>query len=123
MVRLRHIWFRSDEYNKSFYARTLMVLRVPKKLQSDQGLKSLFESLRVPYPTTAVHIGRRVGQLPELIEYHNQAVRDLEEVLVRYLKDGQVAKKRPTIRHGGFMGIGGKRVDAVDFYTSVASFS
>ena len=100
-----------------------MVLHVPKKLQSDQGLKSLFESLRVPYPTTAVHIGRRVGQLPELIEYHNQAVRDLEEVLVRYLKGGQVAKKRPMIRQGGVMGLGGKKVDAIDFYTCVESCS
>ncbi|KAF8342679.1 uncharacterized protein EI90DRAFT_2964439 [Cantharellus anzutake] len=118
IIRLRHQWFRSDEYKKSFYARTLMVLKVPKKLQSDAGLQSLFDSLRVPYPTTAVHIGRRVGQLPELVELHNQAVKDLEQVLVTYLKDGTVGKKRPTITDGGFLGIGGKKVDAINFYTN-----
>lgn len=119
MVRLRHRWFRSDEYTKSFYARTLMVMHVPRKLQSDQGLQSLFDSLKVPYPTTAVHIGRRVGQLPDLMEYHNQAVRDLEQVLVRYLKGGKVGAKRPTITLGGFLGVGGKTVDAIDYYTCV----
>src|SRR5258708_962396 len=117
MVCLRHQWFRSDEYKKSFYSRTLMVLKVPRKLQSDQGLQSLFDSLKIPYPATAVHIGRKVGQLPDLIEYHNQAVRDLEQALVTYLKDGEVGKKRPMIRIGGVMGIGGRKVDAIDFYT------
>lgn len=93
-----------------------MVLKVPRKLQSDQGLQSLFDSLRIPYPATAVHIGRKVGQLPDLVEYHNQAVRDLEQVLVTYLKDGEVGKKRPVITQGGFWGMGGKKVDAIDFY-------
>lgn len=96
-----------------------MVQHVPKKLQTDEGLQSLFETLRVPYPTTAVHIGRRVGNLPELIEYHNQAVCELESFLVMYLKDGQIGKNRPTIRKGGFMGIGGKKLDAIDYWTYV----
>ncbi len=61
MVRLRHTWFRSPEYLQSFYARTLQVRRVPKKLQSDEGLTAIFESVKVPYPTTSVHIGRKVG--------------------------------------------------------------
>jgi hypothetical protein len=94
-----------------------MIQHVPKKLQSDAGLQSLFENLRVPYPTTSVHIGRRVGNLPELIEYHNQAVCDLEAYLVMYLKGGKLGKKRPTIRKGGFLGIGGKKYDAIDYYS------
>ena len=71
------------------------------------------------YPTTSVAIGRRVGQLPELIEYHNEAVRELERVLVRYLHGGKIAKNRPTITIGGFLGIGGTKKDAIDFYTYV----
>lgn len=118
MVRLRHTWFRSPEYAQSFYARTLTVLHVPRKFQSDEGIRAVFESVQVPYPTTAVHIGRRVGKLPELIEYHNTTVRELEQVLVRYLKGGKIAKDRPTIRIGGFMGMGGNRMDAIDFYTA-----
>lgn len=119
MVKLRHAWFRSPEYLQSFYARTLQVRHVSKKDQSDDGLKSIFESVRVPYPTTSVHIGRKVGKLPELIEYHNQTVREFEEILVKYLKDGKIKPNRPTIRIGGTCGCGGKRMDAIDFYTLV----
>ncbi|KAI0369019.1 DUF221-domain-containing protein [Pilatotrama ljubarskyi] len=117
VVRLRRDWFRSPEYVQSFYARTLMVTEVPKKLQSDEGLRAIFESVQVPYPTTSVHIGRKVGRLPDLIEYHNDAVRELEAVLVKYLKGGKIGKKRPTITIGGFMGCGGEKKDAIDYYT------
>lgn len=117
IIDLRYTWFRSDEYNKSFYARTVMVLGVPKKIQSDDGLKGLFAGLQVPYPATSVHIGRRVGDLPELIEYHNDTVRSFEQVLVQYLKGGKIGKRRPTIRIGGFLGFGGEKKDAIEFYT------
>ncbi|KAI0302360.1 DUF221-domain-containing protein [Multifurca ochricompacta] len=117
MVRLRAEFFRSPEYTQSFYARTLTVMRVPKKLQSDEGIRAIFDSVQVPYPTTSVHIGRRVGNLPHLIEVHNNTVREFEQVLVRYLKGGKVGRKRPTIRLGGFLGLGGKKRDAIDYYT------
>jgi len=119
MIRLRIQFFRSPEYHQSFYARTLTVRRVPKKLQSDQGIKTIFDSVQVPYPTTAVHVGRRVGNLPHLIETHNNTVRQFEQVLVRYLKGGKIGKKRPTIRLGGFLGMGGQVRDAIDYYTCV----
>ncbi|KAF8806572.1 DUF221-domain-containing protein [Phlegmacium glaucopus] len=118
MVKLRHEWFRSPEYLQSFYARTLQVRHVSKREQSDEGLKSIFQSVRVPYPTTSVHIGRKVGKLPELIEYHNQTVREFEEVLVKYLKGGKIKPNRPTIRIGGTCGCGGTRKDAIEFYTA-----
>ena len=117
MVQLRLTWFRSPEYMQSFYARTLMIQKVPKKCQSDEGIRSILESVQVPYPATSVHIGRRVGRLPELIEFHNDAVRELEKYLVRYLKGGKIGSKRPTITKGGFCGIGGKKYDAIDFFT------
>ncbi|KAF8891786.1 hypothetical protein BD779DRAFT_1670745 [Infundibulicybe gibba] len=118
MIRLRRAWFRSPEYLESFYARTLTVLHVPKKLKSDEGLKVIFDSVKVPYPTTSVHIGRKVGRLPELIEYHNTTVRELETVLVKFLKGGKVGNKRPTIRVGGTCGCGGTKKDAIEFYTT-----
>lgn len=118
MVRLRHTWFRSPEYLESFYARTLQILHVPKKNQSDEGIKALFGTVKVPYPTTSVHIGRKVGKLPDLIEYHNTTVRELEAVLVRYLKGGKLSRKRPTIRIGSTCGCGGTRKDAIEFYTA-----
>jgi calcium permeable stress-gated cation channel len=122
MVRLRLAWFRSPEYQQSFYARTLQIRGVPKNCQSDQGIRQVFESTRVPYPTTNVHIGRKVGKLPELIEYHNDTVREFERVLVRYLKGGRLGRKRPTIRVGGTCGCGGMKKDAIDFYTCVPRF-
>ena len=50
-----------------------------------------------------------MGTLPELIEYHNNAVRELEGVLTRYLKGGRIGKSRPFITIGGFWGIGGEK--------------
>jgi calcium permeable stress-gated cation channel len=117
VIRLRAEWFRSPEYLKSFYARTLMITNVPRKLQSDEGLRAIFESTQAPYPTTAVNIGRHVGRLSDLIEFHNEAVRELEKVLVKYLKGGKIAKTRPTVRVGGFMCFGGEKKDAIDLYT------
>ncbi|KAJ3936997.1 MAG: hypothetical protein NXY57DRAFT_35556 [Lentinula lateritia] len=117
MVELRRQWYRSPEYVQSFYARTLQVTQVPKKYQSDEGIRAIFETYKVPYPTTSVHIGRKVGRLPELIDYHNTTVRELETYLVKYLKNGTIGKKRPTIRIGGSCGCGGQRKDAIDFYT------
>jgi len=118
MARLRHQWFRSPEYLQSFYARTLTVMHVPKNHQSDEGISSIFDSVKVPYPTTSVHIGRKVGKLPELIEYHNTTVREFEQILVKYLKGGKLGRKRPTVRLGGTCGCGGVKKDAIEYYTA-----
>jgi calcium permeable stress-gated cation channel len=83
VLQLRYDWFRSPEYIQAFYARTLLIRRVPKKYHTDEGLREVFEGLQIPYPTTSVHIGRKVGKLPELIEYHNAIVREFEQVLIR----------------------------------------
>lgn len=122
MIRLRHAWFRSPEYLQSFYARTLQVRHVPKKAQTDEKLKGIFDNLGMPYPTTSVHIGRKVGRLPELIEYHNDTVREFEQILVRYMKNGKLRAKRPAIRIGGWMCCGGRKFDAIDHYTYASLF-
>lgn len=43
-----------------------------------------------------------------MVEEHNDAVRALEETLVKYLKGGKMASKRPMIKKGGAMGCGGE---------------
>ena len=45
-----------------------------------------------------------------MVDDHNQAVGDLEEYLVKYLKGGHVAKSRPTLKKGGFLGLGGQKM-------------
>lgn len=119
VLRLRWQWFRSPEYQNSIYSRSIMLTHVGAKHMSDEGLQKLFSQLHIPYPTTAVQIGRRVGMLAFLIERHNQTVRDLEQILVTYFKGGKLSPKRPTVRIGAkFLGLGGRRVDAIDFYTA-----
>jgi hypothetical protein len=116
MVELRNQWFKSPEYMRSFYARTLSIINVPKKLQQDDGLNEILGK-SLPYPITSVHMARTVGDLPQLIEYHNQTVRDFEAVLVKYLKGGVHNKSRPVVTFGGFCGIGAVHKDAIDYYT------
>ncbi|KAJ7106052.1 hypothetical protein C8R43DRAFT_1243881 [Mycena crocata] len=116
MVKLRNEWFKSPEYIESFYARTLSITNVPNNLQHDTGLIEVVGKSS-PYPITSVHMARRVGDLPQLIEYHNQTVRDFEAVLVRYLKGGVHNKSRPVIVFGGICGVGGVRKDAIEYYT------
>lgn len=94
------------------------ITQVDKRSQTDSGLQNLLQSLQIPYPTTAVQIGRRVGTLPELINRHNDAVRALEGVLTTYFKNpDNLPTKRPSMRIGGWMGMGGKKVDAIDYLT------
>lgn len=70
----------------------------------------------MPYPTTSVSIGRKVGLLPELVETHNRAVRELEAALVKYLKGGKIGHHRPTVSIGGFLGLGSSKTDAISYY-------
>lgn len=95
-----------------------MITGVNRKERSDPALAGLLSSIGMPYPTTDVHISRVVGQLPLLIEEHDETVRKLEKVLAKWLKGAsKVPEKRPTMRLGGFMGLGGRTVDAVDYLT------
>ncbi|KAG8911760.1 hypothetical protein FRC01_005537 [Tulasnella sp. 417] len=118
LLRLRRRWFRSEEYNNTLYARTLMITRIPRQFQNDAALNHLLQLMQIPYPMTTVHIGRSFGRLPELIDYHNETVRSLETVLVRHMKGGKVAEKRPTVTIGGFFGSGGQQKDAIEYYTA-----
>lgn len=95
-----------------------MITRVAAKFRSDPGLQTLVDQTRVPYPTTSVHIGRRVGALPQLVELHNHTVRQLEQVLTTYLRKGEKGlDKRPTMKVGSTLGFGGRKVDAIDYLT------
>ena len=44
-----------------------------------------------------------------MVEDHNEAVADLEKHLVKYLKGGRIGAKRPTLKKGGFWGMGGEK--------------
>lgn len=127
VVMLRHHWFRSPAYTTKVYARTLMVTQVPKTYRSDEGLVHLMGQLKVDgikirEEIDCATIGRRLGDFPTLVHDHNEAVRDLERVLTKYLKHDKMAAKRPVVRKGGFLGIGGEKHDAIDYYAKQIKF-
>ncbi|KAL7420784.1 hypothetical protein Q5752_004736 [Cryptotrichosporon argae] len=120
MVALRHRWFRSPAYQTKIYSRTLMVTRVRKDFRSDDGLVRLMgllkvDGIKIGPEIDCTTIGRRLGDFPKLVDDHNEAVEELEKNLVKYLKNDQVASKRPTLRKGGFLGMGGEKKDAIDY--------
>jgi hypothetical protein len=123
VLELRMQWFHSSEYLNSFYARSLCITQVRPRDRSDQGILDILTSINLNYPATGVHIGRDIGDLSELIEYHNRTVCQLERVLVKYLRRGKLGQRRPTIRVGGWCCFGGQKKDAISFYTCVSHLS
>jgi hypothetical protein len=122
MVLLRQSWFRSKGYQSKIYSRTLMITWVPKDYRTDEGLVHLMGKLKVDGIKIGQHIdctsiGRKLEDFPDMVEEHNNAVRALEETLVKYLKGGQMASKRPTVKEGGWACFGGKRLDAIDHHS------
>lgn len=118
MLRLRWDWFRSPEYQNSLHARTLLITHVGPSLRSDKALADVLERFQMPYPTTDVFIGRDMGLLPDLIDRHKHMVRQLERALVWYIRSPtSVRSRRPTTRIGAVLGIGGRKVDSIDYYS------
>lgn len=130
MVQLRWRWFRSPAYQTKIYSRTLMITQVPQEYRSDEGLVALMGMLNVDGikigkvfgvclmvgpEIDCTSIGRRLEEFPEMVDKHNEAVAELEKYLVKYLKGGVTAAKRPTLKKGGFLGMGGQKHDAIDY--------
>ncbi|PPQ63045.1 hypothetical protein CVT24_005991 [Panaeolus cyanescens] len=113
MYRLRYDWFRSQEYQQSFYARTLHITNIPPRRRSDEGLYKIMSSLHLRHPVNSVHIARHAGCLPKLVAKHNEAVEGLEKLLLKFESKGG---ERPTIRVGGFLGIGAQKEDAIAYH-------
>ncbi|ORZ09882.1 hypothetical protein BCR42DRAFT_116808 [Absidia repens] len=130
-VRFRQHYFASPEYQRSTHARTLIIFNVPSSLQSDKALGNWVQSMNLKYPVEQVSIGRRNNTLANYVQEHDDAVRKLEMLLSQHLNpddyDGRndsktateaTTKKRPQVRLGGFLGCcGGRKVDAIDYYT------
>ena len=115
MIALRRKFFYSVEYQGSMHSRTLIVIDVPKPSRSDQGLAELasrFKPDTIHY--AQAHIGRDMGELPELLEQHDNAVKRLEKYLAVYLKNpNKLPDKRPTCKPKGKQ----MKIDAIDYYT------
>ncbi|KAJ6018927.1 hypothetical protein N7522_000994 [Penicillium canescens] len=117
---LRRKYFQSSEYQRSLHARTLMITDIPPADRSDEGILRLTDQAN---PTAAIPraaIGRNVRDLPRIIKEHEEAVRELESVLAKYLKNpDRLPAKRPLTRPARSQRskyTGGK-VDAIDYLT------
>jgi hypothetical protein len=115
MIALRRKYFHSVEYQGSMHSRTLMVVDIPNKSRSDEGLAQLASRLKpedIHY--AQAHIGRDMGELPDLLEQHEKAVKKLEKYLAVYLRNpNKLPDKRPTCKPK----TKNHKVDAIDYNT------
>ncbi|KAG2229590.1 hypothetical protein INT48_001901 [Thamnidium elegans] len=122
-IDMRQYYFRLPSNEATM--KSLMLSHIPKDKQTDAGLKKWIESTRaIQYPIKDSMMGHHSSKLAELFESHETAVHQLETSLASYLSDGKKkAKKRPTVRiDGAFFGLfGGKKVDAIEYYTKQVS--
>ncbi len=109
MVLLRRKWFRSPAYQTKIYSRTLMVTHIERTTAptrssrahgsaqsrrhqigvSSADVFTYWFLTRAGSEIDCTSIGRRLEDFPAMVEDHNQAVKDLEQYLVKYLKNGQ----------------------------------
>ena len=123
VMLLRRKYFETEDYQTSLHSRTLMLFDIPREACSDEGIARLIDDA-VPNASFArTAVARNVKELPELIEDHDSAVRKLESVLAKYLKNPQqLPPNRPTCKpskkdraYGTYAA--GQKLDAIDYYT------
>ncbi|KAF2748057.1 DUF221-domain-containing protein [Sporormia fimetaria CBS 119925] len=122
VYRLRRKYMESAEYQNSLHARTLMVTDIPRNLRSDHGIVEITDTVRTTNEVPRASIGRNVKHIPDLIEQHEEAVIELEEVLAKYLKHPdrlpperplcKPSKKDPEYTSKE------EKVDAIDYLTA-----
>jgi hypothetical protein len=119
--QLRRAYFQSREYQMSLHARTLMVTDIPSNMRTDEGLMRLTDEVNPTGVLPKATVGRNVKVLPDLIKEHEEAVKKLESVLSKYLKNpDKLPAQRPTIRpprryHGAKVE---GHVDAIEYLTN-----
>ncbi|KAM0555815.1 hypothetical protein ACHAPJ_006212 [Fusarium lateritium] len=123
VLQLRRKYFESEDYQKSLHSRTLMVFDIPKKGCSDEGIARIIDQIAPNSSFARTAVARNVKELPDLIGQHDHAVRKLEKVLAKYLKDpNNVPAARPMCKpskkdrsYGTYPK--GQKVDAIEYYT------
>ncbi|KAI9320024.1 hypothetical protein BX666DRAFT_1853740, partial [Dichotomocladium elegans] len=116
-IEMRQRFFHNPPNKLS--ARSLLISHIPESVRSDEKLKKWMNGLGIQYPVKEAVMGYHSAKLTDLIQEHDEAVRHLETVLSSYLTDGKGvdSRKRPRMRTGGFLCLGGKKVDCIDYYT------
>ncbi|KAI1156401.1 hypothetical protein F4825DRAFT_294805 [Nemania diffusa] len=120
VTHLRRQYLDSPDYQESLHSRTLMITDIPLKYQSDAGVSQIIDEVDNTGNCFGI-VARNVKGLPELIEEHDEAVRELESVLAKYLKNpDKLPAKRPRCKtqKGDPCYSVVTKVDAIDYLTS-----
>ena len=120
VTRLRRQYFESADYLHSLHSRTLIFTDIPPASRTDEGILRLADEVEHTAALPRAAIARNVKELPDLIEEHEEAVRELESVLSTYLKNpNKLPLNRPTMRPSGKYrkNNGSQKVDAIDYLT------
>lgn len=118
--RLRRSYFESSDYLHSLHSRTLILLDLPPASRTDDGIMRITDGVEHTAGLPRASIGRNVKELPDLIEKHEEAVRELESVLSKYLKSPEkLPPNRPTLRPSKKYrkSNGSEKVDAINYLT------
>lgn len=121
IVRLRRAYFDSSEYQRSLHSRTLMLTDIPKEYRSDDGITRITDEVRATDSVPRAAIARNVKDLPDLVEEHEENVRNLEGYLAKYLKNpDKLPAKRPTckVSKNDSSYTKGQKVDAIEYLTA-----
>ncbi|KAK3715824.1 hypothetical protein LTR37_006807 [Vermiconidia calcicola] len=121
VLRMRRAYLDSKDYQRSLHSRTLLLTDIPNNLRSDEGIVRITEEVKASGDTPRAAIARNVKDLPELIEEHEEAVKKLESVLAKYLKDpDHLPAKRPTCKASkkDQAYTAGQEVDAIEYLTA-----
>ncbi|PHH85914.1 hypothetical protein CDD83_11000 [Cordyceps sp. RAO-2017] len=123
VLQLRRQYFEGDDYQTSLHSRTLMLSDLPRQACSDEGIARIIDQV-VPNSSFArTAVARNVKDLPDLIDEHAHAVRTLEKILARYLRDpARLPPARPSCRperrdRAFDTYPRGQKLDAIDYYT------
>ena len=122
VTRLRRGYFESPDYLQSLHSRTLMFTDIPQSSRTDEGILRLADEVEQTSGLPRAAVARNVKELPELVESHEKAVRALESILAKYLKNpDRLPATRPTIRpsrkYRKNHDANGSKVDAIDYLT------
>ncbi|KAI2630105.1 hypothetical protein GGS21DRAFT_492217 [Xylaria nigripes] len=120
VTRLRRQYFESPEYQTSLHSRTLLVTDIPPEYQNDSGVSQIVAGIDQAEYGSGV-VARNVKGLPGLVKEHDEAVRELESILAKYLKDpDNLPPKRPLCKtqKGDPDYTSVTKVDAIDYLTS-----
>jgi calcium permeable stress-gated cation channel len=115
---LRRTYFTSPDYQSSLHARTLVVRDLKPDLRNPDGVVRVTDEVNPTGVQPVPSVGRNVKGLPDLIEEHEEKVRELESALAKYLKyPERLPARRPMMKPSGkYNGptTGGK-VDSIDY--------